>query len=177
MVYDDKRSNLSTISASYEEYLAEARDTSELLALRQLGSTETIIEVQDDLESVSAPQVRKWCLCLLQSSCRLEATTRSEVVLLTRKRKKVLQKLVTSESETELRRRTKDTGRSTLEEGTEAFFLPNGLGAVAQRCVLGFSLTGFYLQTSLDNVARSGQVSCRHTGNGTCGEQLQDTWV
>jgi hypothetical protein len=158
------------------EHSAEAGNTSELLALRQLGATEANIEVQDDLESVSASQVRKWCLCLLQSGRRLETATRSELVLLcTRKREKTLEKLVTSESETELRRRTKNTGRSTLEEGAETFFLPNSLGAVTERCVLGFSLTGFYLQTSLDDVARSGQVRCRHTGNGTCRQQLQDT--
>jgi hypothetical protein len=158
------------------EDLAEAGDTIKLLTLRQLGATEANIEVQNNLESVSASQVRKWCRCLLQSSCRLETATRSELVLFsTRKRKKILKKLVTSKSETELRRRTKNTGRSTLEEGTETFFLPNSLGTVAERCVLSLSLTGFYLQTSLDDVARSGKVRCRHTSNGTCRQQLQDT--
>jgi hypothetical protein len=161
---------------SNREDLAEAGDTIKLLTLGQLGAAEANIKVQNDLESVSASQVRKWCRCLLQSSCRLETATRSELVLFsTRKREKILKKLVTSESETELRRRTKDTGGSTLEEGAETFFLPDSLGAVAERCVLGLSLTGFYLQTSLDDVARGGKVCCRHTSNGTCRQQLQDT--
>jgi hypothetical protein len=161
---------------SDREDSAEAGDTIELLTLRQLGATEANIKIQNDLESVSASQVGKWCRCLLQTSCRLQAATRSELVLFgTRKREKVLEKLVASESETELRRRTKDTGRSTLEEGAETFFLPNSLGAVAERCVLSLSLTGFYLQTSLDDVARSSKVCCRHTSNGTSRQQLQDT--
>jgi hypothetical protein len=154
---------------------AEAGNASELLALRQFRDTEPSIEVQDDLEGVSAPQVRKWCLGLLQSSCRLEAATRSKLVLLTGKREKTLEKFVTGEGETELRRRSKDTSGTSLEEGTETFFLPDGLCAVTERCVLSFSLAGFYLQTSLDDVARSGQVSCRHTSNSTCSQELHDT--
>jgi hypothetical protein len=76
---------------SHGEHLAEAGNTSELLALGQLGATEANIEVQNDLEGVSASQVWKWCLCLLQSSCRLEAATRSELVLFsTGKREKTL---------------------------------------------------------------------------------------
>jgi hypothetical protein len=154
---------------SNREDLAEAGDTIKLLTLGQLGAAETNIEVQNNLESVSASQVRKWCCCLLQSSCRLETAPRSELVLCsTREREKILKKLVTSESETELRRRTKNTGGSTLEEGAETFFLPDSLGTVAERCVLSLSLTGFYLQTSLDDIARSSKVCCRHTSNGTC---------
>jgi hypothetical protein len=89
--YDDKKSNVSTVKVILSgKRSTESRDAGELLALRHLRAAETDVEIQNDLEGVSASQVRKWCLCLLQTGCRLEATTGTKLMFLTRKRKKAL---------------------------------------------------------------------------------------
>lgn len=46
---------------------------------------------------------------------------------------------------------------------------------MSQTVVTGFTLSGLDLETGLDDIARSGQVRGGHTGNGTSGQELQDT--
>ena len=108
----------------------------------------------------------------------LDGATRTELLLCSRfvvEREHALQDFVTGKGETELWRRSQDTSGATLEEGLEALLFEDGLGAVAERGVLCVTLAAFDLQTSLDHVKGSGEVGGRHTGDGTGGEQLDDT--
>ena len=87
----------------------------------------------------------------------------------------LLQHFVRGEGKAELGRGAEDAGRPAFEEGAEAFFVPDGLGAVAEGGVSGFALAGFDLEAGFDDVAGGGEVSGGHASDGAGGEELQDT--
>jgi hypothetical protein len=86
-----------------------------------------------------------------------------------------LENLVTSKSETELRRWSHDTRWTALEEGLEALLLPDPLCAVTKTIVRGLTLSRLDLQTRLDDVAWCGEVGRRHTSNSTGSQHLKNT--
>lgn len=87
----------------------------------------------------------------------------------------LLEDLIRSERETELRRRPQDTGGTALEEGLETLFLPHGSSAVTEASVFGLTLASFDLKTCLDHVAGCRQVGSGHTGDGTGRQELDNT--
>lgn len=148
-----------------------------LLALWDLHATKVLIEVEDELQSVATSQVRKRGLGNLQADAGFDTTggrNRGHRSLRSGHRQHILEDFIRCKGETELRRGTENTSWSSLEESPEALFLPDGRRAVTQRRVSGLSLAGLDLQTSLDNIARGCQVSCRHTRNGTGGQELHN---
>ncbi|KAI6754925.1 hypothetical protein HG531_004031 [Fusarium graminearum] len=53
-----------------------------------------------------------------------------------------------------------DTGRATLEEGSEALLLPDSLGSVSQAVVCGLALARLDLKSGLDDVAGCREFIC-----------------
>lgn len=156
----------------------ETRDPALETLLGDLGPAESKVEVKDDLESVPAPEVGKGSGSLLQAGDGLDCAARAELFLrgaFAVHGEHALQDFVAGKSETELGRGTQDTGGTTLEECLEALLLEYGLGAVAEGSVLCVTLAALDLQTGLDDVERCGEVGGGHTGDGTGGEQLNNS--
>jgi len=86
-----------------------------------------------------------------------------------------LQHFVAGQCKTELRRRSHDTGWSTLEEGLQAFLLPDRLRAITETVVGSIALARLDLKTCLDDVARCSKVGSGHTGDGTGSQHLNNT--
>ena len=142
---------------------------------RNLGTTEILVQVEDNLQRVAAPQIRQGGLGLLQAECRFRfAHNRGPLALAAGHGEQLLQNLVCGQGKAELRRGAQDPGGSALEEGAEAFFAVDGASAVPKRGVFGFAFAGFDLQPRLDHVTRGGKVGGGHSRNGACGQELQD---
>jgi hypothetical protein len=143
------------------------------VGVRDLDSADVLVEIQDQLQSIPRSQVGERGLGTLEANTGLDVSTRGDL-LVPRHGQPVLQKFVGCEGEAELGRRTNDTSGSTLEEGLEALLFHDGLRTVTQASVSHFTFTSFDLQTSLDHVARSCEISRGHTSDRTSSQQLYD---
>lgn len=139
------------------------------------NAANVLVEVQDQLQSISGSEVGKRCRGSGQADAGLDVSSGRDLLVIAGHGKQLLEDLICSQGETKLRGGTKDTGRATLEEGLETFFLPDGGGAMTEAGVSDFTLTGFHLQAGLDDIARRSEISSRHTSNGTGSQQLHNT--
>lgn len=145
-----------------------------MFCLGDPDAADVLVQVKKDLQGVSRSQVGKRRFSSPHSDTGLDLSSGGHVRVRAGHGKPLLQNFIGSQSKTELGRGTDDTGRTALEEGHETLILPDGCRAVAQAGVLDISFPGFDLQTCLDDIAGSGQVGRRHTGNGTGCEKLHD---
>lgn len=167
------RKQMKTVTLWWRLGLKELRP---VFLRRDLNTANILIQVKDELQGISWPEVRKRSLGTLQSDTRLNLPTGGSNTLGgARHGKPLLQNFIGSKSKAELRRWAKDTSRPALEEGPETFILPDGRCTVAQPSVPDITFPGFDLQTRLDNITGCCHVGSRHTGNGTSRKELHNT--
>lgn len=154
------------------------RQTLPAVRIRNLRSAKVLVQIENDLECVSATRKRRGVegsALGYRGHDLADADLHLLLRLAARHGQECLEDFVGGEGETELRGGSEDSGGTTLEEGRETLFFPDGLGGVSEAGVRGFALAGLDLQTSLDDVAWRREVGGGHAGNGTGGKELQDT--
>lgn len=147
------------------------------LLIRKTCPAQILINIQHDLERIAASAQRSIVKLLAQcGQCLVDAGGRLVLRLASAGvRQRALQDLVRGEGETELWRGTHDTRGSTLEESRGALLFQNCAGCVRETGIGCLALAGLDLETGLDDVEGGCEVGGGHTGDGTGGEELEDT--
>jgi hypothetical protein len=170
-VVSDGRGGLSLRTST-----EDARKSLPGLLVGDLHAAKVLIEIENDLERVAAASVRRCYVLLLHGGDDVGDTSVYLLTLLaSRVREDTLKDLICGEGESELGRRSEDTRRTALEEGSETFFLPDSPGGVTESSVVGIALAGLDLESGLDHIARGGKVRSGHTSDGTGSEELHNT--
>jgi hypothetical protein len=86
-----------------------------------------------------------------------------------------LEHFIPCEREAELGRRSHNAGRAALEKCPKAFLFPDGLGGMSQAMVSLLAFSRLNLESSLNNIAWSREISGWHSCNGTGRKHLKHT--